>query len=67
MYSPGTLAIYARAMRRGYRGETPVEDTRQMGGDALVSDGVAVARWSPSRPDDRVDADELARAAEAYR
>ena len=63
VYSPGTLAIYLRAARHGLRGTAPVEDTRQLGGDALLVDGRAVARWSPRSPDDRVTADELAGAA----
>lgn len=67
VYSPGTLAIYARARRRGHRGTAPVEDTRQLGGDALVRDGVAVVRWSPRRPDDRVAPATLAAAALALR
>lgn len=62
VYSPGTLGIYARAIRRGYRGDPPVEDTRQLGGDALIRDGVAVRRWLPRSPDDRVDAAEVVRA-----
>ena len=63
VWSPGTLAIYARAVRGGYRGTAPVEDTRQLGGDAVVVDGRAVARWTPRSPDDRVAATELARVA----
>ena len=67
VYSPGTLGIYGRAIRRGYRGEAPAEDTRQLGGDALVRDGTAVVRWNPRSPDDRIDAGVLARATEEYR
>lgn len=63
VYSPGTIAIYVRAARRGRRGTAAVEDTRQLGGDALVREGRAVARWNPRSPDDRVPADELAAAA----
>jgi len=63
VYSPGTLAIYVRAARRGRRGTAAVEDTRQLGGDALVREGRAVARWNPRSPDDRVAAAELAAAA----
>lgn len=66
VYSPGTLAIYLRAALRGrrdLRGTAPVEDTRQLGGDALVIEGRAVVRWYPRSPDDRVAAAELAAAA----
>jgi hypothetical protein len=54
IYSPGTLAHYARAMLRGRRRRRPVEDTRQLVGDALMVDGVVVRRWRPRSPDDRV-------------
>ncbi|PVZ14700.1 AhpC/TSA family protein [Actinomycetospora cinnamomea] len=66
VYSPGTIAIYLRAARRGRWGHgsgAPVEDTRQLGGDAVVRGGVAVARWNPRSPDDRVPAGELAAVA----
>ncbi|MGH3570244.1 MAG: hypothetical protein ACRDUW_00155 [Pseudonocardiaceae bacterium] len=32
----------------------PVEDTRQLGEDALVVDGVITRRWKPRTPDGRV-------------
>jgi hypothetical protein len=54
VYSPGTLALYWRAGQRGLRLPMPVEDTRQLGGDALMSDGVIVRSWAPRSPDDRV-------------
>ncbi|MGH3621156.1 MAG: peroxiredoxin-like family protein [Sciscionella sp.] len=54
VYSPGTLAYYARATLRGEHLARPVEDTRQLGGDAVVKDGVIVRRWRPRSPDDRV-------------
>jgi hypothetical protein len=53
VYSPGTLLLYARELLRGHRPPRPVEDTRQMGGDALVVDGTVVRRWRPRSPDDR--------------
>jgi hypothetical protein len=62
VYSPGTVGIYVRAAWRGHRGTAPVEDTRQLGGDALLVDGVAVARWNPRSPDDRVAPADLATA-----
>ncbi len=63
VYSPGTLAFYRQAKLRGMRLQAPVEDTRQLGGDALVRDGVIVRRWSPRSPDDRVDPERLVAAA----
>lgn len=63
VYSPGTLAHYAGAVLRGQRLQRAVEDTRQMGGDALVQDGVVVRRWLPRTPDDRVSPTLLLRAA----
>ena len=53
VYSPGTLARYALAAVRGHHLPRPVEDTRQMGGDALVRDGIVVRRWLPRTPNDR--------------
>ncbi len=54
VYSPGTLARYAVAAARGHHLPRPVEDTRQMGGDALLRDGIVVRRWLPRTPDDRI-------------
>lgn len=54
VYSPGTLLYYAGALLRGRTLRSPVEDTRQLGGDALVVDGVVTRRWRPATPDDRV-------------
>ncbi|MGH3695545.1 MAG: AhpC/TSA family protein [Pseudonocardiaceae bacterium] len=53
VYSPGTLTRYAIAAARGHRMPKPVEDIRQMGGDALLRDGIVVRRWLPRTPDDR--------------
>jgi hypothetical protein len=54
VYSPGTVAFYAKAILRGERMPSPVEDTRQLGGDGILRDGVLVRRWRPASPDDRV-------------
>ncbi|MDQ4021263.1 MAG: hypothetical protein M3257_06470 [Actinomycetota bacterium] len=54
VYSPGTLAGYALAAARGQQLPRPVEDIRQMGGDALLQDGLVVRRWLPRTPNDRV-------------
>lgn len=66
VYSPATLAIYARGWRHRPRATTRVrEDTRQLGGDAVVHDGVVRVLWSPGSPDDRVGPRELADTARA--
>jgi hypothetical protein len=53
VYSPGTLARYALLAARGATLHKPVEDTRQMGGDALLVDGRVERLWRPATPDDR--------------
>ena len=63
VYSVRTLTRYARAAAGGRRLPRPVEDTRQLGGDALLVDGTARLLWRPRTPDDRVGADVLAAAA----
>jgi len=55
VYDPATLLYYARAALRGKPVARPVEDTRQLGGDALAVDATVVRRWRPSTPTDRVD------------
>ena len=59
VYSPGTLARYAAALARGYRVRRPVEDTRQMGADAIVVQGHVVRLFRPRTPDDRPSAEAL--------
>lgn len=63
VYSPGTLLTYARALLRGQHLDRPVEDTRQLGADAILVDGVVTVRWRPRSPDDRPPADEVVRRA----
>ncbi|MBC8093560.1 MAG: hypothetical protein H7Y15_16810, partial [Pseudonocardia sp.] len=48
VYSPGTIARYALLKLRGATLHTPVEDTRQMGGDALLVDGRVERLWRPA-------------------
>ena len=67
VYSRGTMARYAAAARRGVRLPRTVEDTRQLGGDALLQDGVVVMRWLPRSPDDRADPATLVDAASMRR
>jgi hypothetical protein len=65
IYTPRTLAIYARALRGGRRLSRPVEDTRQLGADAITVGSTVRAVWRPRSPDDRPDAaDVIARATE---
>ena len=64
VWTPRTLAFYRRAVRDG---PVPVGvvDVHQMGGDAVVVDGVAVRRWLPRTPVDRVAPAVLLAAARA--
>ena len=63
VFTPGTRAVYAAAAERGVAVERPVEDLRQLGGDALVVAGVARLTFRPASPDDRPGPDELLAAA----
>jgi len=65
VYSPRTLATYAAAVARGRRLARPAEDTRQLGGDAVVVDGQVRTLWRPRTPDDRPRAPEVIAAARA--
>ena len=51
VWSPGTLAMYARLIRQGRRLRRPEEDTRQLGADAVI-DRVrpSSSRLAPVRP-----------------
>jgi hypothetical protein len=54
VWSPGTLAMYARLLRRGRRLHAPTEDTRQLGADAIIGrDGRLCRVWLPESPDAR--------------
>jgi hypothetical protein len=66
VYSPGTLAIYAAALARGHRLARPVEDTRQLGADAIMINGVVRRLWRPRSPDDRPAAAEVIAATRAW-
>ncbi len=59
VYAPATLRIYAEAARRGEVVQRPVEDSRQLGGDAVVRSGEVVRLWRPSSPDDRPPVHEM--------
>ena len=66
VYSPGTLATYAAALAHGHRLARPVEDTRQLGADAIMVGGVVRRLWRPRSPDDRPAAAEVIAAAQAW-
>lgn len=54
VWSPGTLAMYARLLSRGRRLHKPTEDTRQLGADLIVGRGGRIVRlWLPPSPDTR--------------
>lgn len=54
VWSPGTLAMYARLLRRGRRIRPTSEDTRQLGADAVIDrDGRLAKVWLPASPDAR--------------
>lgn len=65
VYTPGTLAIYARAVLRRQRLQRAAEDTRQLGGDAVMVDGFVTRVWRPASPDDRPPTAEVVTAASA--
>jgi hypothetical protein len=64
VYSPRTVLTYARSRRAGRRLPRPVEDTRQLGGDAVVVDGTVVRLWRPRTPEDRPSVAEVLAAAD---
>lgn len=68
VYSPGTLATYARAAAHGQRPAAPAsrEDTRQLGADAILADQVVTRLWRPRTPNDRPPARDLLTEAQAW-
>jgi hypothetical protein len=66
VYSPVTLGGYAAAPARGHRLARPVEDTRQLGADAVMVNGVVRQLWRPGTPADRPPAAEVIAAAGAW-
>lgn len=63
VYSPGTMARYALLKLRGATLRRPVEDTRQMGADALIVSGRVERLWRPATPDDRAAPGRIAEVA----
>jgi peroxiredoxin len=63
VWSPGTIAMYARLLLHGRRLRSPKEDTRQLGADAVVDrDGRLHRVWLPPSPDARPDIAEVIEA-----
>jgi len=63
VWSPGTVALYARLLRKGRRLRRPHDDTRQLGADLLVdADGRLRRVWLPESPDVRPDVADLVAA-----
>ncbi len=63
VYSPGTLAVYGRALAAHQSLVPPDEDTRQLGANAIMVNGTVTTLWRPRSPDDRPPADEVLAAA----
>jgi len=60
VWSPGTMMMYARLLRRGRRLHTLTEDTRQLGADAVIDRDSRLHRlWLPPGPDARPHVDEI--------
>jgi hypothetical protein len=57
------IVRYVVLKLRGATLHKPVEDTRQMGGDALLVDGRIERLWRPATPDDRAAPARIAGAA----
>lgn len=60
-----TRAIYRHALARGQRVPKPVEDTSQLGGDAIVRRGRVLRLFRTASPDDRVPVGDLIAALAA--
>ncbi len=68
VWSPGTIAMYARLLRRGRRLRPPHEDTRQLGADLLIDEtGHLRNTWLPQGPDLRPTISELTDAVDRIR
>jgi hypothetical protein len=68
VWSPGTIAMYARLLRRGRRLRLPREDTRQLGADLLIDAAGRLRNvWLPQTPDSRPSIDDLVAATRAVK
>ncbi len=59
VWTPETKAIYRRAAAEGKRPQRPVEDTGQLGGDAVIARGDVSRVFRTRSPDDRTGVTEL--------
>lgn len=59
VYSGRTLRRYASALVQRQTLHRPVEDTRQLGADAIVTEGRVVRLYRPQSPDDRPSVDAI--------
>ena len=66
VHSPATLAAHVAAAAHGHRPAKPVEDTRQLGADAIMVNGVVRQLWRPRTPSDRPPAAQVIAAAQAW-
>lgn len=65
VWTGATRAIYRDALGRGERVPKPVEDTSQLGGDAVVGHGRVLRLFRTASPTDRVPVPELIAALTA--
>jgi hypothetical protein len=66
VWSRKTIAMYVRLMRDGRRLHKPIDDTRQLGADALIDRQGRLHRlWLPASPDARPTIDEIMIANES--
>jgi hypothetical protein len=65
VYTARTLARYGRALIGGRAVHRPVEDTRQLGADVILVNGVARLVYRPASPDDRPTVDSLLEALDS--
>ena len=65
VYTPTTMVRYATALLHRERVHRPVEDTRQLGADAIVVGGHAVQVFRSRSPDTRAPVDALLDALRA--
>ncbi len=60
VWNPGSLRMYVDLVRRGRRLQRLTQDTRQLGGDFVISpEGNVVAAFRPSSPDARPSVEQL--------
>ena len=67
VYGPGVLLGYARRALRGQRVIKPVEDTLQLGGDAVVAGGRVLQGFPTAGPDGRAPAATIIARLEQHR